>query len=64
MIFYLNNTITENTSTADLVKIGKIKLSEMETLPFIAPYYKGKMIPRRSMELCKEFGGDCFKYFN
>jgi len=43
-------------------QIGKIKMSEMKTLPFIAPYYKGKEVPRVSATMCKEFGGDCFKF--
>jgi len=43
-------------------QIGKIKMSEMKTLPFIAPYYKGKEVPRVSFSMCKIFGGDCFKF--
>jgi len=37
-------------------------MSEMKTIPFIAPYYKGKEIPRTSMTMCKEFDGDCMQY--
>jgi hypothetical protein len=42
MFFYQQNTITENTTTADLEKRGKVKLSEMKTIPFVAAFYKGK----------------------
>ena len=37
-------------------------MSEMKTIPFIAPYYKGQVIPRYSMSMCKEFDGDCHKF--
>ncbi len=56
------NSITGNTTTADLLSIGTIKLSEMGTLPFVAPYYKGKEIPRHSKDMCKDYDGDCFKF--
>ena len=44
-------------------KLGDVKLSEMGVLPFIAPYYKGREIRREDNEMCKEFDGDCFKFF-
>ena len=64
MVFFKNNTVTQNTSTTDLFKLGKVNLSEMNTLPFLAPRYKGKGIPRTSMDMCKEHDGDCLKFIN
>ena len=64
MFFYQNNSITSNTSYADLIKLGNVKMNEMKMIPFVAPYYKGKMVPRQSMDMCKEFEGDCFKFVN
>ena len=62
MFLYRENALSQNVSTADLKEIGKVKMSEMKTLPFVAPYYKGKIIPREDMTMCKEFGGDCYKF--
>ena len=53
-----------NSSASYLVKLGKVKLSDMKTLPFLAAYYKGNAIPRTSMDMCKEYDGDCFKFVN
>lgn len=64
MFLFQNNTITQNTTTIDLIPLGKVKLSEMQTLPFVAPYYKGETVPRTSDTMCKESGGDCFKFVN
>ena len=64
MFSYKGNSIQENNTTADLKAIGKVKLSDMKTLPFVAPYYKGALVPRTSMKMCGEFGGDCFQFVN
>ena len=63
MFYFQNNSISENTTTANLLDIGDVKLSEMKLLPFIAPYYKGWEIKRKDEIMCKEFDGDCFKFF-
>jgi len=62
MFNYQANVISENTTSSNFTDIGNITLSEMGTLPFIYPYYKGQMVQRESMEMCKEFDGDCFKF--
>jgi hypothetical protein len=62
MIYYKRNNIQENVSVANLTETGEIKLSEMGMLPFIAPYYKGDIIPRNSSTMCEEFEGDCMKF--
>ena len=63
MFYFQNNSISENTTSANLLEIGEVKLSEMKLLPFIATYYKGNEIPRRDETMCKEFDGDCLKFF-
>ena len=62
MFLYLNNSNSENTTIAKLDKIGNVTMSEMKTLPLVGLYYKGDEVPRQSMIMCKEFGGDCFKF--
>jgi hypothetical protein len=62
MFFYQNNSTSQNTTNIDLIELGKVDLNEMGTLPFVAPYYKGQMVPRESDAMCNEFGGDCFQF--
>ena len=52
----------ENTTTANLTKLGNTTLSEMQVLPFIYPYYNNEIVSRTSMTMCKEFGGDCLQF--
>ena len=59
MIFYLGDSVNMNETAVDLIELGKVKMSEMDSIPFIAPYYKGEIIPRTSKTMCKEFGGNC-----
>lgn len=52
MLNYQKNTIVENIVTPDIASWDPIPLSEMNTLPFVAPYYKGQEIPRFSISMC------------
>ena len=63
MFLNQGNTVLDATTLTDLDKLGNISLSQMKTLPFVGPYYKGKIVPRTSDEMCGgEFGGDCLKF--
>jgi len=34
----------------------------MEILPFYGLYYKGTYLNREDMDVCEEFGGDCYEF--
>ena len=62
MFYYQNNTIAQALTATNFEEVGNVKLIDMHTVPFYAPYYKGKEIPLKSFEMCHEFDGDCFKF--
>ena len=64
MFQYQGNSFTEITTTADLIKLKNVTFSDLKSLPFLAPNYKGEKILRTSKTMCGEFGGDCFKFLN
>ena len=41
MFFYLGDTVGQNETAANMIERGKVKMSQMKSTPFIAPYYKG-----------------------
>jgi len=64
MTNYLANNISTYMTTADFPKIGTIKLSEMETIPFYGFAYKNAKVMRNDPVMCKDFDGDCYKFVN
>jgi hypothetical protein len=62
MFNYLNNSISSNSTEADLVKLGSVTLEDIDSIPMYNLRYKGKNLRRESKEVCGEFGGDCFKF--
>ena len=62
MINYMANNISTYSSAANFEVIGTLKLSDIQSIPFYGFYYKNKAVKREDATLCKEFGGDCFKF--
>lgn len=62
MLNFLNNSISSNSTKADLIKLGAVSFEDLESVPMFNIQYKGHDLKIESKELCGEFEGDCFKF--
>jgi hypothetical protein len=64
MTNYLANIITTSLTAADFEEIGVVSLKTIGATPFYNFYYKNAIVKRNDPVMCKEFGGDCYKFVN
>ena len=62
MFYYLNNSSTSSTTEIDFDKMGVMTLKEMGSIPMYNLMYKGKFLPRKSLEVCGGTDGDCLDF--
>ena len=53
---------SSSTTRADLQGIGMKTLDEIQAITLYTPRYKGNHLRKHDNEVCKDTGGDCFKF--